>query len=235
MTSSCARKEVPWVEWACLINRTLATDVRPFLLYRATLVTPDGGREEVELYLSPSPRHEALVLQELDSMAGIPRVYGVTRPGSETLVLGRTKGLTLDYWLDEGHTAVCMTALLHVCKIISRMHYLGISYGNLSVTNILVGVEDSGHLDVSLLGFHRGKRNATEEDIRADDKQMFSLIRDIIEDIKEESFRNIRDELRHLFEDTVGVLTLVEIVLLLCGSLNNHPNGLVPPYHPMKP
>ncbi|XP_063875302.1 uncharacterized protein LOC135108348 isoform X2 [Scylla paramamosain] len=156
-------------------------------------------------------------------MAGIPRVYGVTKPGSETLVLGRTKGLTLDYWLDEGHTAICMTALLHVCKIISRMHYLGISYGNLSVTNILVGVKDSGHLDVSLLGFHRAKRNATEEDIRGDDKQMFNLIRDIIEDIKEESFRNIRDDLRHLFEDIVGVLTLVEIVLLLCGFLNKPP------------
>ncbi|MPC60930.1 hypothetical protein E2C01_054990 [Portunus trituberculatus] len=234
-TSSCDEEEVPWVEWSCLINRTLAKDVRPFLLYRATLVTPDGGREEVEIYLSPSPRHEALVLQGLGSMTGIPRVYGVTKPGSEALVLALTKGLTLDYWLDEGQTIICMTALLYVCKIISRMHSQGISYGNLSVTNILVDIEESGQLDVSLLGFHRTNMNATEEEIKADEIQMYSLIKDITEDIKEESFTHIRDELRHLFENIVGALTLVEIVLVLCGFLNNHPNGLVSPYHPRNP
>ena len=234
-TSSCAEDEVPWVEWSCLVDRTLAKDVRPFLLYRATLVTPDAGRDEVEIYLSPSPRHEALVLQELGSMTGVPRLYGITKPGTETLVLGHTKGLTLDYWLDEGQTVISMTALLHVCKIISRMHHLGISYGNLSVTNILVGFEESGHLDVSLLGFHRAKRNATEEDFKTDEDQMYRLIKDIIEDVKEESFINIRDELRQFFEDMVGALTLVETVLVLCGFLNNHPNGLIPPYHPRNP
>lgn len=230
--SSCAGEEVPLVEWGCLTNRVLDLDDRPSLLFSATLVMPDGKRKEVKVYLSPSPRHEALVLMEIDSVVGVPKVYGVTKSDPETLVLAHINGFTLDVWLAKGNTTICITVLLHVCKIVSRMHSLGVSYGNLDTSNIIVNVKDTGNIEVSLLGFHLAKRVAEEEDIRADERQMFSLAKEVVHNINEDSFNIIRDQLRHVFEDVVGELTLVEIVVLLCGFLNNHPTVLIPPYSP---
>lgn len=233
--SSETEETVPCVEWERLEDKVLALDACPTLLYVASLVMPDDTREPVEVCSAPCPRRIALVLQALDGVEGVPKVYGMTPRGTEALVLSRCYGCTLDVLVAGGDSRNCLLALLRVCKVISWMHYHGISYGNLWPPNIVVDVREDSNLEVSLVDFHLAKINADDVDIKTDERMMFSLAKTVVIGLNGYYGDSIQDEVYQIFVDAVDGFTLVEIAMLLCGLINHHPTVIAPPYKPVMP
>lgn len=226
-------KTVPGVEWEHLEGRVLALDGRPTLLYEASLVMSGGTREPVEVCFALSPRRVALVLLELDGVAGVPKMYGVTARGTAALVLSRCYGFPLHALVAEGNVRASLLALICVCKIMYRIHSRGISYGNLRAHNIFVDVMESSDIKVSLVDFHLAKKGAEEVDIKEDESMMLILAKNVVFCLNEACDNSFHEEVNQI--DVAEGLTLVEIAMLLCGFLNHHPTVILPQHKPVLP
>lgn len=215
-------REAPRVAWNRLSARKPATDAHPDCLCRASLSMPDGREEPVDVYTSSNPHQEVLVMQQLDGLIGVPRVYGVTEPEPEALVINSCRGSTLRAWLAEGNVRTCLSALLNVCTTLSRMHSMGITHGDLTLHNILVEVQNSDQVMVFLVGFHLAHQHATREDIKAEEKRVQSLATLIVLSLNKDRENDFYQRRGQLLRYCDQHLTLVETGLLVCGVLYNH-------------
>lgn len=218
-------REVPRVAWDRLSAMKPASAGHPDCLYMASLSMPDGRKEPVDVYTSSNPHEEVLTMQQLVGLTGVPRTYGVTEPAPEALVVNFCQGSTLRAWLAGGNVTNCLVAVLHVCATLGRMHSMDVTHGDLMLHNILVNSQSNGDVKVFLVGFHLAQRQATQKDIKADEKQVLSLATLIVlslnKDSEEEMYRRRGQLLSHTVTDQH--LTLVEIGLLVCRVLYNHP------------
>lgn len=218
-------REAPRVAWNRLSARKAASDGHPDCLYRASLAMPDGQEEPVDVYTSPNPHQEVLAMQQLDGLIGVPRVHGVTEPAPEALVINSCQGSTLRAWLAEGNVFTCLSAFLNVCTTLSRMHSMGVTHGDLTLHNILVNVQNNDQVEVFLVGFHSAHQHATQEDIKADEKHLQSLATVIVLSLNKDSDSDFYQRRGQLLRHNDKHLTLVEIGLLVCGVLYNHPEA----------
>lgn len=216
-----ATSKVPQVAWDRLSSRKTAANDHPHCLYRAILAMPDGQKEPVDVYASPNPQLEVLAMRELDGLTGVPRAHGVTEPSPEALVVDSYLGFTLRACLVAGEGRTCLAALLQVCTILQRMHSMGVTHGDLTVQNILVNVH-KGELKVCLVGFHSARRYATQEDVKADERQMTSLAAVTASSLSEDSARGLHKRRWQLLRHTDQHLTLVETAMVVCAVLHDH-------------
>lgn len=99
---------------------------------------------------------------------------------------------------------------------------MGVTHGDLLLHNILVSVQNNDHLEVYLMGFHLARLNPTQEDIKADEKQVLSLATVIVLSLNEDSERWIYERRSQLLSHVNQHLTLVEIAILVCGLLYDY-------------
>lgn len=222
-----AVEQVPRIAWERLLSRTPITGGNPDCIYKAFLGIPDGRRVPVDVCKSPNPQQEVVVLRHLENVIGVPKVYGVTEPAPEALVMEFCYGSSLKVWMIEGKGRICLTALLHVCVTLRRMHSMGVTHGDLMLHNIIVNNKEDGDLEVFLVGFHLARRNATQEDIKADEKQMLYLATVIVRSVDEVFDSSIYNRRGQILRYIDQHLTLVEIAMVVCGVLNKHSSEVV--------
>lgn len=213
----------PQIPWSTLQGRLETGQRSPASVYRAFLAMPDGQKVPVDLYNSQNPQQEVLVMQQLEGVAGIPRAYGMTYPAPRTLVVEFCPGCSLKQWKERGHIRMYLVALLHVCAILSRVHGKGVSHGNLQDQSIILHLKESGEVRVSLVDFHLARRDASHEDMEADERQVFSLVVSILWDMEEHFDRSIFERRKPVLKFAGQKLSLVEISLLLSSVLHDHP------------
>ena len=181
-------ESVPVVEWEHVSDTQPLTQGSTGEVRSATLRLSSGREVPVVLKLntwSLTPLTEALVVQALAGVPGVPTLYGVTRTHPRILMMGWCPGISVkELWM-RGEVRACLTALLHLCPILSQMQERRVCHRNLRAAhNILF---DAAHTDgdarVYLIGFTSARTRATTNEMEADQHHLQRLVTDILIDM----------------------------------------------------
>uniref|UniRef100_A0A0P4WNN9 Protein kinase domain-containing protein n=1 Tax=Scylla olivacea TaxID=85551 RepID=A0A0P4WNN9_SCYOL len=167
--------QVPRLSWGALGGEGVGVlvAVRPCtLVYRGFLARPCGG-SRVVVYKEPRAtsdsasaalHHEARVLQTLRDVQGVPRLYGLTHPPREALVMSFCPGEPLENFLRADSGRTYLGALRKVCLVLKAVHEAKVVHTNLHQRNILVQASqgDVEHVLVSVLGL-RGANTGVQD------------------------------------------------------------------------
>uniref|UniRef100_A0A0P4WB83 Protein kinase domain-containing protein n=1 Tax=Scylla olivacea TaxID=85551 RepID=A0A0P4WB83_SCYOL len=154
--------------------------------------------------------HEAQVLQVLAGVAGVPRLYGVTQTAPHVLVMSRCPGISVVELRRRGEVRLCLTALLHLCDIVSAMHERRVIHRDLHGGNILVSSKDTdAGVDVWVVDFGEAVMCAGGEALKVDEAQVMMLVRDTLRGVRQDSdrdiFRRRRNALTNLTNNSLGL------------------------------
>lgn len=206
------------------------------VVYSATLKLPNGQRVAVALKSltdkpltgKSSPLEEARVLQALAGIEGVPNLYGITGSPPHVLVMSHCSGFALSLWRRWGEVRTCLLAIRELCDILTKMHFRGVTHGDLHGSNILVSLSNSvGRAHVWLIDFGQARRNADSKAMNTDVRQTVKLLTNILMTMEEGSDRDIYHRRREIFEVLNPQLNLDEISSLLCSVLHSHSDETV--------
>lgn len=172
--------------------------------------------------------HEAQVLQVLAGVAGVPQLYGVTQTVPHVLVMSRCPGVSVAELRRRGEVRLCLTALLHLCDILSVVHERHVSHRDLHGGNILVSFKDTdAGVAVWLVDFGEAVMCAGGEALKADAAQVKMLARDTLRDAWLNSGRDIfKRRNKALTSLTTHSLSLRQISSLIRTVLRGAHSGI---------
>lgn len=141
--------DVPRISWGELGGQGAGVLVaaRPCTLVYRDFLTRPCGASLVVVYKEPRASvdsasaallHEARVLQALRDVQGVPRLYGLTHPPREVLVMSFCPGEPLENFLRADRGLTYLAALRKVCLVVKGMHDTKVVHTNLHQRNILV-------------------------------------------------------------------------------------------------
>lgn len=220
---------MPRVTWAQLHwNKKLGEGLYS-VVYPAFLTLPDDQCVPV-IYKVLVDRTQALarcekearVLQVLEGVAGVPRLYGVTNPKPHAIVMSYRPGVKLLKYLRQDTVRTYLACLKEACHILTHLHERGVTHKDLHAANILVEVAgDIKVVSVSLVDFGDavigGSARHEWDDVQAVVRMVihgFSVLQE------DSEFYSRRDDLSCLTGEDVG---LTEVCVALCGFLQGHP------------
>lgn len=164
---------------------------------------------------------EARVLQELEGVAGVPKLYGATNIQPHAIVMSFRPGVMLLKYLRPDTLRIYLTCLKEACHVLTRLHERGVTHRDLHGANILVEVAgDTEVVSVSLVDFGDalvggGAKNEFG-DVRAMTRMaMQSPL------CAARRFRILLSTRRFLVPDGEGV-GLREVCVVLCGLIQGH-------------
>lgn len=158
-------------------------------VYRSFMTFPWGGSVPVALkegkHGSPQENlqlwNEALIMLKVRSVAGVPKLYGMTTTTPRALVMSFCPGLPIKTWMKAEGVRVYLEAVASTCLIVSTLHKLGIVHRDLHNDNILVSTKKSrGVRSVVLIDFGEAKLSHEQIDQAVDACKLKFMVRQIV-------------------------------------------------------
>ncbi|KAK8388140.1 hypothetical protein O3P69_020201 [Scylla paramamosain] len=162
-------------------------------------------------------------------------VSGTCTPGvstcSSTRIQGAEceakQGISVVELRRRGEVRLCLTALLHLCDIVSAMHERRVIHRDLHGGNILVSFKDTDSgVDVWVVDFGEAVMCAGGEALKVDEAQVMMLVRDTLRDVRQGSDRDIIRRRRNLLTSlTTNSLGLHQISSMIRTVLRGTHSG----------
>lgn len=230
-------EDMPVVEWSQLGKKMEIGRGGFAIVYRAIMTQPGGEEVTVALKvgLESLPdslkkrlnlQKEARALQRLAGVAGVPKLYGLTRSPPEALVMSLCSGDLLGNIMAHGDVRTFVTAILHTCTTVMNMHAKGVFHNDLHDENILVERTASGEVQsVSILDFGLSEIDPEIPDEATDawrlSQYVFPLL-DIMTETSDSDLNRKRDQFYRIVSE---VLSVKQISALFCSILHGHKDG----------
>uniref|UniRef100_A0A0P4WER5 Protein kinase domain-containing protein n=1 Tax=Scylla olivacea TaxID=85551 RepID=A0A0P4WER5_SCYOL len=167
---------------------------------------------------------EALVLQLLQSVAGVPRLYGVTDSPPQALVMTHCPGEQLEAFHTPRTARTFLASLQRASRILLRMHALGVSHGDVHQRNILVqAAGDTEQVTVHLVDFEESQIFNDEREKRLDALNLFNIARSYVLEINKHLYPGLHRRRHRLLQQQDASLDLSRVSVLLCNILHGCP------------
>lgn len=201
---------------------------------KARLILPGGDDVPVvikyvrpELHgtplMFPDLRKEAIILQKLDGVEGVPKVYGVTNTFPDALVMSMCDGEPLEKWWVLKDARTYLTVLMHTCKIISRIHEKGVIHCDLHDNNILVKTAKNGDVEsVSIIDFGQAEIESRSRNKKTDAKKISLNAMAVLREVTQTSDPDLYSRRLQFFRLTKKYITVEQVSMVLCSILHSH-------------
>lgn len=198
-------------------------------VYLGLLTLPGGRRVSVAYKIINSLRlrppntimAEALVIQMLAGVPGVPRLYGVTDSPPQALVITYCSGVTLKAFETPRTARTFLASLQKTCYILRRMHALGVSHGDVHGKNIIVdGVGDTEAVNIHLVDFGESQIFNDEAEKKLDVLKLIRLAKTYLRDLRKDLYPALYRRRDHIFQLPEATLDLHQVSGLLCELLH---------------
>lgn len=226
--------DVPLVPWTQLKGRRRIGKGYHSDVFLGILTLPGGRRIQVayktinSLNIRPpnTIMSEALVLQVLEEVVGVPKLYGVTDSPPEALVMTYCPGVMLEAFETPRTARTFLASLQKTCHILRRMHAMGISHGDVHARNIIVDAAgDTEDITVHLVDFGEAQILNDETEKNLDSLNLLKMAKTYVWDIKKDLYPGLYRRRDHLLQLPDATLDLDQVSALLCEILHGRPSS----------
>lgn len=164
---------------------------------------------------------EAVVLQLVQGVRGVPKLYGVTDSPPQALIMMYCPGKQLETFHTPRTARTFLASLQKVCRMLIRMHALGVSHGDIHQKNIMVqAVEDTEKVTVYLVDFGEAQIINDEMEKRQDTLNLFYIARSYVKEIDKYLYPGMHRRRHRILEQQDASLDLNTVSALICNILH---------------